>query len=258
MLFPEGKLSSLNKVSHFRPVLSSTTDPHVPANLLALLERLDSLPTTQSDLKSASWWVNEMQTKPAAPKNASTGFESDSDNDLDATEDDWRNFFDDEKQKKPSGSEPSTRLRRLTVHRSLHSLASHRAVFTRLWLRLLPRLSGNNNAGSALSLRVLNVMHRGVMPHLTRAVMVMDWVSGCVDYGRCCNIFLFPQIDQIVQGVPLACSHSTPYSFSCKNIICESLGVATTRWQSFSTTRQGLPVFLHSFVCLPRPGSPAP
>ena len=26
-------------------------------------------------------------------------------------------------------------------------------------------------------------MHRGVMPHLTRAVMVMDWISSCVDYG---------------------------------------------------------------------------
>jgi hypothetical protein len=31
--------------------------------------------------------------------------------------------------------------------------------------------------------RALNVMHRGVMPHLTRAVLVMDWVAGCVDFG---------------------------------------------------------------------------
>ncbi|KAI9465893.1 CBF-domain-containing protein [Lactarius psammicola] len=171
------------------PVLSSsssTTNPHVPENLLALLERLESVPATQSDIKSQPWWVEELQAKPAGSKNAPTGSDDDSDDDpddLDATEDDWRKFFDDEKQKKPSGQEPSTRLHRLTVHRSLHSLASHRAVFTRLWLRLLPRLSGNDDAGSALSLRVLNVMHRGVMPHLTRAVMVMDWVSGCVDYG---------------------------------------------------------------------------
>ena len=179
-------IHTLTKFPIFRPILS-TTDPHVPENLLALLERLESVPATQSDLKSASWWVEELQTKPAGSKNAPppTGTDPDSDDDLDATtEDDWRNFFDDEKQKKSAGSEPSTRLRRLTVHGSLHSLASHRAVFTRLWLRLLPRLSGNDDAGSALSLRVLNVMHHGVMPHLTRAVMVMDWVSGCVDYGR--------------------------------------------------------------------------
>ncbi|KAH9067840.1 ribosome biogenesis protein Noc4 [Lactarius vividus] len=165
------------------PVLSSTIDPHVPENLLALLERLESVPATPSDLKSQSWWVEELQTKPAGPRNVPAGSDPDSDDGLEATEDDWRKFFDDEKQKKLSGQEPSTRLRRLTVHQSLHSLASHRAVFTRLWLRLLPRLSGNNDAGSALSLRVLNVMHRGVMPHLTRAEMVMDWVSGCVDHG---------------------------------------------------------------------------
>ena len=76
------------------------------------------------------------------------------------------------------------RLHQMTVHQSLHSLASHRAVFTRLWLRLLPRLSDNEHGGSALSLRVLNVLHHGVLPHLTRAVMVMDWVGGCVEYGK--------------------------------------------------------------------------
>jgi U3 small nucleolar RNA-associated protein 19 len=227
--------------SRFRPVLSSsspTTDQHVPENLLAILERLESIPTTQSDLKSASWWVEELQAKPAASKNAPTVSDPDSDDDVDATEDDWRKFFDDEKQKKPSGSEPSTRLHRLTVHRSLHSLASHRAVFTRVWLRLLPRLSGNNDAGRALSLRVLNVMHRGVMPHLTRAVMVMDWVSGCVDYGRCRDIFRFPSVE-VVQGVRLACSHSTRYSSSCKSTICKSLGVVTTPLQQFSITQTG-------------------
>jgi len=176
--------------------------------------------------------VKELQTKPAGSKNAPTGSDPDSDDDLDATEDDWRKFFDDEKQKKQSGQEPSTRLHRLTVHGSLHSLASHRAVFTRLWLRVLPQLSGNNDAGSARSLRVLNVMHRGVMPHLTRAVMVMDWVSGCVDYGRCWDIFSFlSPVYEVVQGVPSACLHSTRYSSSCKNTICKSLGV-TTRWRS--------------------------
>ena len=36
-----------------------------------------------------------------------------------------------------------------------------------------------------LTVRALNVMHRGVMQHLTRAVLVMDWVAGCVDFGEC-------------------------------------------------------------------------
>ena len=33
------------------------------------------------------------------------------------------------------------------------------------------------------AVRALNVMHRGVLPHLTRAVLVMDWIAACVDYG---------------------------------------------------------------------------
>jgi len=161
-------------------------NPHLPENLLSLLERLESFPVAQTDLKS--WWVEELQTKPARPKKAQPASERDdpgTDNESDAaSEDDWRKFFDEpdsEKQKKPS--EPSIRLHEMTVHQSLHSLTSHRAVFTRLWLRLLPRLSDDERDGSALSLRALDVMHHGVMPHLTRAVMVMDWVGGCVDHG---------------------------------------------------------------------------
>lgn len=179
-------LSAINK-SLFSPILSASspkTNSHVPENLLSLLERLESFPIAQPDLKV--WWVEELQTKPAKPKNASTASEPDdlgADSESDSTEDDWRKFFDEEKQKKPS-SEPSMRLHQMTVHQSLHSLASHRAVFTRLWLRLLPRLSGDERTGSGLSLRALNVMHHGVMPHLTRAVLVMDWVGGCVDYGK--------------------------------------------------------------------------
>ncbi|KAH9975372.1 CBF/Mak21 family-domain-containing protein [Lactifluus volemus] len=178
------------------PILSSRspkTSTHVPENLLSLLEKLDSFPAAQSDLKS--WWIEELQAKPkpSKSKKAQTGGpgpddSGGSDNESNAIEeDDWRKFFDDQdesqqaKEKKPS--EPSTRLRQLTVHQSLHSLASHRAVFTRLWLRLLPRLSGDESAASAFSLRVLNVMHHGVMPHLTRPVLVMDWVGARVDHG---------------------------------------------------------------------------
>lgn len=124
-------------------------------------------------------------------------------------EDDWRKFFDEpkdgdgSKSKKGGKAGPSVRLNKLTVHQSLYSLPSHRAVFTRLWLTLLPQLRiSTEGKGKApedeahnveierkrkteedMVIRALNVMHRGVMPHLTRAVMCMDWVGGCVDYG---------------------------------------------------------------------------
>ena len=171
-------------------MLSSSSNVHVPENLLSFLERLESFPVAPTELKS--FWVEELQAKPAKSKKGtqtdSDRDDSGTDNESDSAKDDWRKFFD-EMQEKPQkkSSEPSIRLHQMTIHQSLHSLASHRAVFTRLWLRLLPRLSDNERSGSAVSLRVLNVLHRGVLPHLTRAVMVMDWVGGCVDYGKFFN-----------------------------------------------------------------------
>jgi U3 small nucleolar RNA-associated protein 19 len=173
-------------------VLSSSTpktNVHVPENLLSFLERLESFPVAPTELKS--FWVEELQAKPAkSKKRTPTDSELEdpgTDNESDSAKDDWRKFFDEMEKPQKKTSEPSMRLHYMTVYQSLHSLASHRAVFTRLWLRLLPRLSDKERSGSALSLRVLNVLHRGVLPHLTRAVMVMDWVGGCVDYGKFFN-----------------------------------------------------------------------
>ncbi|GLB45172.1 putative CBF/Mak21 family protein [Lyophyllum shimeji] len=167
--------------------------PSLAPNLLSVLERLNTFPTEKSELNS--WWVSEMGTKPPKPKRpskkggedaASSSEDEDADEKNEEDEDDWRKFFDEEpeakdKDGKPQG--PSARLHKLTIHQSLHSLPSHRAVFTRAWLALLPRLSIEGGDGKALAMRALNVMHRGVMPHLTRAVLVMDWVGASVDYG---------------------------------------------------------------------------
>jgi U3 small nucleolar RNA-associated protein 19 len=81
----------------------------------------------------------------------------------------------EEMGRKPANLKASSRA----ADYSVHSLASHRAVFTRTWLTLLPLLERDKE----LSERALNVMHRCVMPHLTRPVLVMDWVGACVDFG---------------------------------------------------------------------------
>ncbi|EIM90507.1 CBF-domain-containing protein [Stereum hirsutum FP-91666 SS1] len=205
-----------------QPLLLSHSSPQVRQNLLSLLERITTFPTEAKELNS--WWVEELGAKPPKPKStkskskanqpAGTLSESESDDEPaedneGGGEDDWRKFFDepkdgdDTKSKKGAKAGPSVRLNKLTVHQSLHSLPSHRAVFTRLWLTLLPQLristegkgkATDNEAKNAerekkrkteedMVIRALNVMHRGVMPHLTRAVMCMDWVGGCVDYG---------------------------------------------------------------------------
>ena len=167
--------------------------PHVSDNLLSLLERLTTFPTEQPELNK--WWVEELGARPPKPKSRKNTEEEDEDEDEkspdaeeeDDTADDWRKFFDDQGKDKDASVDTKTasaRLHKLSVHQSLHSLASHRAVFTRTWLALLPLLSSDSEESSKLLVtRALNVLHRGVMPHLTRAVLVMDWVASCVDYG---------------------------------------------------------------------------
>ncbi|KAJ7202823.1 CBF/Mak21 family-domain-containing protein [Mycena pura] len=168
--------------------------PKLPQNLLALLEGLNTFPTEKAELNA--WWVAEMGVKPPKPKPSKRGAAGASDSDeeadgdvVDNDEDDWRKFFDEDAtakdMNKTKTQAPGTRLHKMTVHQSLHSLSSHRAVFTRAWLALLPRLSAVRDEATRTSLlqRALNVMHRGVMPHLTRPVLIMDWVGGSVDYG---------------------------------------------------------------------------
>ncbi|KAF8191784.1 CBF/Mak21 family-domain-containing protein, partial [Pholiota molesta] len=167
--------------------------PNLPVNTLSVLERLSTFPTEQSELNA--WWVAELGSKPPKPKksakkagDASSDEEEPEHNDNDEKDDDdWRKFFEDEPTPTDDGKPKASglRLHKMTLHQSLHSLSSHRAVFTRAWLTLLPRLSAGGNADKtkALATRALNLMHRGVMPHLTRAILVMDWIGACVDMG---------------------------------------------------------------------------
>ncbi|KAI0637313.1 ribosome biogenesis protein Noc4 [Trametes polyzona] len=161
--------------------------PQLPGNLLSILERLTTFPTKPAELDS--WWVEELGTKPPKPKKSSEADEDEDEapagQDGADEEDDWRKFFDEPEQK-PSAEKKgiTARVHTLTIHQSLHSLAAHKAVFTRAWLALLPLLSrGSVEETKARSLRVLNVLHRGVIPHLTRPILIMDWVSSSVDHG---------------------------------------------------------------------------
>ncbi|KAH9901675.1 ribosome biogenesis protein Noc4 [Cubamyces lactineus] len=161
--------------------------PQLPGNLLSILERLTTFPTKASELNS--WWVEELGTKPPKPKRSADDDEDEDEaaqgsGDADE-EDDWRKFFDDPPAKPAEEKKGITaRVHTLTIHQSLHSLAAHKAVFTRAWLALLPQLSLYSlERTKAYSLRVLNVLHRGVIPHLTRPILIMDWVSSSVDHG---------------------------------------------------------------------------
>lgn len=176
-------------------------NPFVLANAIAILEKLQNIPQTGSKsvldgLDGNSFWVDCLSTVPKRSKDVGN---EDSDEDDHKTtedaaeEDDWRKFFDEDP--KPSTTTgPVRRHRRIhamNIHEQLHSVQAHRAVFTKCWLTLLPLLSTSQSKShgekadprDAIVTRVLDIMHHSVLPHLTRPILVMDWIAGCVDYG---------------------------------------------------------------------------
>lgn len=191
-------LHSCNTQFSLSTLIKDDSSENAAANALSILERLTTFPTEQTEINS--FWVTELATKPPKPKQTSKKGLQDadlSDEEVDDQtnkdeNDDWRKFFDDEQvstdMSKTKG--PSLRLHKMTIHQSLHSLGSHRAVFTRAWLTLLPRLSGRSDISKALATRALNIMHRGILPHLTRPLLVMDWIGECVDLGQSSLIFV--------------------------------------------------------------------
>ncbi|KAG1814914.1 CBF/Mak21 family-domain-containing protein [Suillus variegatus] len=164
----------------------SVENPHLLDNLLSIMEKLSTFPTDSSELNS--WWVEELGVKPLKHKSAKgDAEEDDAAESVDGNdEDDWRKFFDeDSNAKDEKKNSVKGRAYTLTFHQSLFSLQAHRAVFTRTWLNFLPHLSSiSTSSNRALTTRALNIMHRGVLPHLTRPVLVMDWISACVDLGE--------------------------------------------------------------------------
>jgi U3 small nucleolar RNA-associated protein 19 len=156
----------------------------LPANLLSILERLTTFPTSSSQLNK--WWVSELGREPSQPKQRASAEreKSESSAEDEDTEDDWRKFFEDDRERELDSKAPTSRLHKMTVHQSLHALTSHRAVFTRAWLSLLPQLSNVDDPSKTLTIRALDIMHRGVIPHLTRPILLMDWVGSCVDHGE--------------------------------------------------------------------------
>ncbi|KIO22869.1 hypothetical protein M407DRAFT_27595 [Tulasnella calospora MUT 4182] len=100
----------------------------------------------------------------------------------DDDDDDWRKFFDEPDEAAtsvPSDKQRKKRINSLSLLASLHSLESHRIQFSNCWTALVPHLASS----SALSARALDILHRGVLPHLVRPVRMMDWISSCVEFG---------------------------------------------------------------------------
>ncbi|KAG8843651.1 hypothetical protein FRB96_003875 [Tulasnella sp. 330] len=157
------------------PSLRSSDTAH---NLLSLLEKLNTMPTDVKELNA--FWIPEFAKR---PKKIQTDQSSDTEEEGDEvpdTADDWRTFFDEQEQNEsaPVVKGKRRRLNQLPVHASLHILHSHRVQLSNCWLALVPHLAMSR----PLSARALAILHRGVLPHMTRPIQLMDWIAGCVDH----------------------------------------------------------------------------
>lgn len=171
-------------ISELLKATSTPTAAH--ENLLSFLELLMTMPTEASEINS--FWIKEFSQPPPKPgyKNSKKAEASSSDDEKPpvAGEEDWRAFFDDEdkddKNSSASSSDKRRKVSSMSLLASLHSLQSHRVQFSNCWAALVPHLG----TSSSLSSRALSILHRGVLPHLTRPSRLMDWIATCVDFGR--------------------------------------------------------------------------
>lgn len=182
----------------------SLQSPHMAANLLSLLERLNTMPTDPKELNA--FWIPEFAKRPKGKQSDDSSDEEE--DDVPEVVDDWRAFFDEQEEQPTSERRigKRRRLNQLPVHSSLHVLHSHRVQFSNCWLALVPHLANSQ----ALSSRALAILHRGVLPHMTRPIQLMDWIAGCVDYGMLALPYgdcdhLKDCTEHLFQAEPLAC-----------------------------------------------------
>jgi U3 small nucleolar RNA-associated protein 19 len=160
----------------FRGLLRKKTsqlDAPLIENILQLLESI-TMPKSKLDIKS--FYISELGK---TPKDMPTPAQMDED-DENEDEDDWRAYFDtnpdDKGEQKPISEGRSSQF---STHKALHSLQSHQAHFSTAWLALLQHIKSSQQQ----SARVLSILHRSIMPHLTQPVQLMDWIGACVDFG---------------------------------------------------------------------------
>ena len=66
-----------------------------------------------------------------------------------------------------------------------HSCVAPRSVYSCLAnIAAPPNCPKRSLRAQELVLRAFSIMHRGVLPHLTRAILVMDWIGSSITVRR--------------------------------------------------------------------------
>ncbi|GAA6027656.1 hypothetical protein JCM8097_007968 [Rhodosporidiobolus ruineniae] len=167
--------------SYSRSASSKTAPPPLPAtltpNTISVLESLTTMPTSPSELNE--WFCSTPHAKSAS--SSSNPKKRKASDDDDPRADGSTGVFDSSSSEGESDVETVKQLTSAQRKKSLPtllSLVAHRRVFQDCWLAILALPIREED-----SKRVLVMLHRQVLPHMTEPRRLMDWLVDCADVG---------------------------------------------------------------------------
>ncbi|CAG7849953.1 Uncharacterized protein C1604.06c [Serendipita indica DSM 11827] len=170
---------------------SSVPDNNVTEHVLELLENIDSMPSQKDDINE--FYITELSKPPAGVKFNQKAQENSEDSDDD---DDWSKFFDTQPaEETASAPERDGRASEFSTHKALFYVQSHRAQFSAAWLALMQHIKTSPERSN----RVLSILHRSIMPHLTQPLQLVDWIGACVDFDGATALLAFNALFVLIQ-----------------------------------------------------------
>lgn len=173
---------SLNYSTLCQEYATKQVPPQLCANLITLLESLTTMPTVASELNT--WWCSTpVVIKPTAKVNGNKKRKLSASASTITTDDGATGIFDSSSSEgEYDETTPSLKLNSRDSKKMLPpllSLPAHRRVFQDAYLALLAL-----PMDEAESKRVLSMLHRQVLPHMTDPRRLMDWLVDCISQGE--------------------------------------------------------------------------
>ncbi|KAJ8294950.1 hypothetical protein OF846_002016 [Rhodotorula toruloides] len=168
----------------------SPLPPQLIPNTITVLESLTTMPTVQSEINE--WFC----ATPAAKVSTSSSKKRKADED-DPRADGSTGIFDSsssESEAEPDMVKQLNSQQRKKNLPKLLSLVAHRRVFQDCWFALLSLPIREED-----SKRVLIMLHRQVLPHLTEPKRLEDWLVDCADKGGTVGILAMNGLFTLMQ-----------------------------------------------------------
>lgn len=167
--------------------------PHLIPNTITILESLTTMPTSPSELNE---WFCATPVVRTSTSNGSRKRKAD-----DPRADGSTGVFDSSSEEEDSEAEAAERVVKSLARKGnkrnvpkLLSLVAHRRAFQDCWLALLGLPIREED-----SKRVLIMLHRQVLPHLTEPRRLMDWLVDCAEVGGTVGILALNGLFTLIQ-----------------------------------------------------------